>query len=203
MANMADLVEGLADTYREMWGVEAYQKFSPGFELVDLFEDMADPPVGSTILDAGCGAGKGALELERRGYQVAMCDLIADAVVPEARHIPFRQVVLWQSLGGLYQSLVRNRKPLALRFDYVYCCDVLEHVPPTFVMLSVQRLLTVARRGMFLAVSLKLDQLGIWVGTHLHQTVQPFTAWRDQLRELGQVEEARDLLNRAVFWVRP
>jgi hypothetical protein len=35
----------------------------------------------------------------------------------------------------------------------------------------------------------------------LHQTVQPFTWWRDSLKELGTIVEARDLLTDAAFLV--
>lgn len=202
MPNMADLVESLSETYREMWGVEAYQNFSPGLESIDFFENMADPQAGASILDAGCGSGKAALELERRGYQVAMCDLIGEAVMPEARSIPFKQAVLWQSLGGLYQSLVQNRKPLTLRFDYVYCCDVLEHLPKEWTMLAVRRMMDIAENGLFLSIAFLPDNFGLQIGQPLHLTVEPFTWWRDNLRQFGKVS-ARDRIHSGLFMVEP
>jgi hypothetical protein len=47
------------------------------------------------------------------------------------------------------------------------------------------------------------DGHGVWVGKHLHQTVQPFTTWRDQLNEVGRVVDARDLCVAGVFCVEP
>jgi len=46
---------------------------------------------GTTILDYGSGGGYLALELERHGYQVLTTDVL-DYRVPEARHLPFRQM---------------------------------------------------------------------------------------------------------------
>jgi hypothetical protein len=45
------------------------------------------------------------------------------------------------------------------------------------------------------------DGHGVWVGKHLHQTVQSFTAWRDQLNEVGRVVDARDLCVAGVYCV--
>jgi CRISPR/Cas system-associated exonuclease Cas4 (RecB family) len=39
----------------------------------------------------------------------------------------------------------------------------------------------------FLGIALVPDQFGVWMGTPLHLTVQPFTWWRDSLKELGTV----------------
>jgi hypothetical protein len=47
------------------------------------------------------------------------------------------------------------------------------------------------------------DQLGEWVGETLHLTVQPFTAWRDQIAELGTIVECRDCWQTGLFLVTP
>jgi hypothetical protein len=39
----------------------------------------------------------------------------------------------------------------------------------------------------------------VWIGKTLHQTVQPFTWWRDSFRELATVVECRDLFDNSVF----
>ncbi len=70
-------------------------------------------------------------------------------------------------------------------------------------MLTVFRLLEVARRGVFLSIALEPDVFGAWVGKSLHQTVQSFTWWRDNLATLGTLKESRDLLNAGVFLLEP
>jgi hypothetical protein len=79
----------------------------------------------------------------------------------------------------------------------------MEHIPPAFTMLVVARLLEVARSGAFFSISLVPDAFGAWVGKPLHQSVQSFTQWRDQLATLGEVLECRDLLTTGVYFVRP
>jgi hypothetical protein len=64
-------------------------------------------------------------------------------------------------------------------------------------------LLEVARRGVFLSISLMPDQFGKWIGKPLHQSVQTFPEWRDQLAAIGRVIEARDLLHTGIYLVEP
>jgi hypothetical protein len=99
---------------------------------------------------------------------------------------------LWHDLRGLTVG----------PFEWVYCTDVLEHIPTAFTMLVVSRLLEVAEEGVFLSVSFVPDQMGVWIGETLHETVQPFTWWRDALNEVGEVVEARDLLGKGAFLVK-
>lgn len=188
-------------TYETMWGFEQYAAFAPGERHVDLFLEMVgDVPdlTACSVLDAGCGSGKGALALRARGFQVRMCDLTREGLVPEAaRAIPFTEAALWQDLTWRFGFLRGGA------FDYVYCCDVLEHVPPEFTMLVLARLLAVTRRALFLTIALAPDNFGAFVGAPLHQTVQSFTWWRDHLAELARVIECRDLANQGVYLVSP
>jgi SAM-dependent methyltransferase len=193
---MSRIIAAERKTYEEMWGIDAYATHSPGAQMLPLFLDMAGIPDAKrfpgTVLDAGCGAGKGALALAERGFAVTLCD-ITDARLPEvaaARTLRFHEQCLWHDL-----------RPVGT-FDYVYCCDVLEHLPPQFTMLAIDQMLRVSRRGVFLSICLVPDSFGIWAGKALHQTVQPYIWWRDSLATLGTVVESRDLLNDAVFLVR-
>jgi SAM-dependent methyltransferase len=204
--------------YDAMWGVPDYAKTSPGEQLVPAFLEMSgavpsgDPswferfPMGhasrgwmaarktQTVLDAGCGSGKGAVMLAKAGFRVAMCDLTDTGLIDEAKPLPFFPVCLWESIGAQVAWPERQ-------FDWVYCCDVLEHVPPTFAMLVVNRLLEVARKGVFLSIALQEDNFGVWAGRPLHQTVQNFVAWRNQLSAIGTVKESRDLLMNGLYFV--
>lgn len=177
--------------YEDVWSsISNYGEFSPGERYLPVFLAIAGDMRGS-VLDAGAGSGKGAVALARVGFDVTLCDLTREGLVADAEPFPFLPGCLWSDLSA------RGR------YDYVYCTDVLEHVPPQFTMLVVHRMLSVARRGLFISVSLVPDAFGVWAGRSLHQTVQPFTWWRDNLHELGDVVDARDLLNTALFYVRP
>jgi SAM-dependent methyltransferase len=214
------LAESERDTYAAMWSVPDYAKTSPGEQLVPAFLEMSgaipqgDPhwcerfPMGhiyrslvrasrqQTVLDAGCGSGKGGVALAQAGFRVALCDLTGDGLVDEAKALPFHHACLWQPIRAQVAWPERQ-------FDWVYCCDVLEHVPPTFAMLVISRLLEVARKGLFLSIALQGDNFGVWVNRPLHVTVQSFVQWRDQLHEIGRVKEARDMLMNGVYLVEP
>lgn len=192
--------------YEEAWAVDAYSSFAPGELYLPLFLEMKKGLEATTrapytfpglrealvrresVLDAGCGSGKGALALQTAGFNVTMCDLTNEGLVDDAKSLPFRQAMLWSDL----------RRTLG-RFDWVYCTDVMEHVPPVFVMLVVERLLQTCRRGMFLSISLVPDEFGAWVGRPLHQTVMSYMMWRESLSELAPVVESRDLGNTGVY----
>ncbi len=194
----ANLLADSRAVYESAWGLDVYGLHSPGALSVPLFQDMAHPSVCDSILDAGCGSGKGAVALKEAGFEnLLLCDLTPAGLVDEARGFRFRSVSLWDDLVPQLGYLDGRT------VDWVYCCDVLEHIPTPFTMLVVSRLLAVARKGVFLTISLMPDQFGAWVGQPLHLTVQTFPQWREQLSALGTVQEARDLLHSGVYLVKP
>lgn len=187
--------------YQDVWtSLEHYRDHAPGEARLPMFLESAQGRRG-TVLDAGTGSGKGALALKAAGFDVFACDVTNAGMVPEARDtVPFCEACLWHDLRPLAAGVGH---PNRTTFDFVYCCDVLEHVPPQFTMLAIDQMLRVSRIGLFLTVSLVPDNFGVWLGKALHQTVQPYTWWRDSLRELGALTDARDLISDAVFFVEP
>jgi len=186
------------EKYNDVWqALPTYGAYSPGELLFPLFLQMVGDARG-TVLDAGTGSGKGALALAAAGFDVTCCDVTSAGLVPEATALPFHVTSLWHDLWPIAKGVGH---PGRTQFDYVYCTDVLEHIPPQFTMLAIDQMLRVAKKGLFLGVSLRADDFGAWVGQPLHQTVQSFTWWRDSLKELGEVVEARDLFSEAVFLV--
>lgn len=188
------------EIYERTWQVPGYADHSPGEAHVALFMDMAAPAPGSVILDAGCGSGKGALALTALGFPVVLTDLTADGLVAEARGLPFFESCLWSPIGP---TLAPGVAGPFVQVPVVYCCDVLEHIPTEYTMLTIARLLERASEGLFLSIALQPDQFGVWVGRPLHQTVRDFSWWRDRIADLGVLVEARDLLNAGVYYVRP
>jgi trans-aconitate methyltransferase len=184
------LLETERATYETVWSsVEGYAQHSPGEQYLPLFLQVVGDWRG-TVLDAGTGSGKGAVALHRAGFDVLTCDVTDAGMVDEAKTLPFAAACLWGDLSAFH--------PVC----WVYCTDVLEHVPPQFTMLAIKNMLDISLDGLFLTVSLVPDSFGVWAGKSLHQTVQPFTWWKDSLKELGTVTEARDLISNAVFVVQ-
>jgi SAM-dependent methyltransferase len=209
------------EVYQDVWDTfPAYGERSPGEFLAPVFHGLvvesADPTPVKTVLDAGTGSGKGALALSLLGYEVALCDL-TPAGLPEGMTdaFPYVTAPLWQDLRPVADAAATHYDARAhdaedgpnpyhdRQFDYVFCCDVLEHLPEQFTMLAVDQMVRVARRGVFLAVFLMEDHAGHWVGADLHKCVRPYVWWRDALREVGHVLDARDVHGKAVFMVAP
>lgn len=199
---MTTLTQKERDLYKEVWATPHYGDFAPGEHYVPIFREMAgltdDVALSHLlVLDAGCGSGKGALQLESEGFRVIMADMTNAGLVDDARDLPFHEVCLWDDLSAQLGYLPGGK------VDFAYCCDVMEHIPPQLTMLVVRRLLDITISGVFLSISLVPDHFGAWVGTSLHQTVQPFTWWKENLGAIGRVAECRDLLDTALFYVVP
>lgn len=183
--------------YAEVLALPQYAEYSPGERYADMFAGLAPPP--AAVLDAGCGTGKGLLALARRGYDMTGCDLTAAGLVDDAKaFVVHTGVALW---GAIPQRRGEMWPRAPRRYDYVYCTDVLEHIPPTFTMLVVAQLLAVASRGVFLSIALTPDQMGVWVGQALHRTVRRYDEWLADLRELAPVRDARDLGTAATYFL--
>ena len=207
---MKSLHDDERSLYDEAWAVDGYDTFSPGEHYLPIFLDVLrndhEDPSAVTVLDAGCGAGKGSLALRHAGvggvigFDITDAGLLAEY---KAAGIPFIEGSLWKDVRGA----VTRESAVAFeqngRVDWVYCTDVMEHVPEAMTMLVIHELLSAVRTGVFLSISLVPDQFGAMVGRPLHQTVRDFMWWKRMLSELGTVTEARDLLNAGVYVVRP
>ena len=69
-------------------------------------------------------------------------------------------------------------------FDYGYCTDVLEHIPPKDVK-KVLRNIATASRKLYLNISTVPDVMGALVGEPLHLTVKDPWWWQERLEEIG------------------
>lgn len=191
---MSRILQDEAALYSLAWNMGGYGEFSPGERYAEIFSELVPRP--ATVLDAGCGSGKGAAALLTKGFQVEACDLTLDGL--EVEDLPSR-ILLWDKVC-LWHDLTRIWEPE--RFDWAYCCDVMEHIEPQFTMLVVQNLLNIVQRGVFFSISLVPDQFGYFAGEPLHKTVRDFGWWKASLSELGQVTDARDLGNTGTYLVQ-
>lgn len=179
------------EKYQRMWrDVEAYRAVSFGSQLVGPFLALSGAKPGQRIVDVGCGTGRASVTFAELQLRPTLVDATIDALDPAARHLPFVESCLWRNWID----------PIGEEHDFAYCCDVLEHIPPEFTMLVVERCLQAAPSA-FLHINFEPDAFGRSIGEPLHLTVQPFTWWRDRLGELGTLTEARDLLGSGFFFL--
>lgn len=171
--------------YEKVWAIPEYGNYSPGEEMARAFREIADPKPDSAILDIGCGSGKGALALGDE-FDRYLLDLTPDGLVPEAKGLPFLRKSIWE--------------PWDDHWDYGYCADVMEHLPPEFTMLAVKNILDHCDKAFF-QICFMPDHFGQKIGEPLHLTVCPFEWWLAHFKEFGTVIEARDLLQNGLFYV--
>jgi SAM-dependent methyltransferase len=91
-----------APVYMEQWYTHGWQA------EVDFFEDVLQLPPASRILDVGCGTGRHAVELARRGYQVTGVDFSA----------------------GMLAKARKAAAQVGVTVEWVHC-DVLDYRPTT------------------------------------------------------------------------
>lgn len=187
------VVDAEREKYEVMWSMPGYEKFSPGEDNARRFMSTLVPKPGSTVLDAGCGAGKGGLALSAEGLDVWYLDITSAGLELYGFGISadrFLEQPLWE----------RIYMPNDLTWDYGYCCDVMEHLPTEYTMLAARNIIDVCRTTWF-QIAFFHDGWGAAIDHDLHLTVKPFVWWLSRLMTIGNVIDARDLCGSGVFVV--
>lgn len=159
------------DKYVAMWSLPAYRSVSPGEGYAqDALDRLLWP--GASVIDFGCGTGRGATKLAWLGCNVLAVDFAENCLDPSV-NVPF---------------LIADLTELPpLRAQYGFCCDVMEHIPPA----DVETVLVGIARSVdscYFSIALTPDSAGAIIGQRLHLTVESASWWGGRLREhFGEV----------------
>lgn len=182
------ILKSEVEKYDKIWSVPAYRDATGGHRFFDnhVCGVLGNLDSGATIIDFGCGSGRGAEAAAKAGLKPTLLDIV-DVRENAVRGHPFIQQPLWHPIEGSWR--------------YGMCGDVLEHLPMQFTALAVANMASVCE-DLVCTISTVPDRGGALIGETLHLTVCPFVWWRDTLREVVDLVDARDLLTQGIFHVR-
>ena len=165
------------DLYKMMWDIPEYRHVAPGENIAHEFLAQAKPKAGSSVLDLGCGTGRGGLNLAFFGnMDVTLVDFAPNCL--DADIVPMLKTqshVLRFVEADLSQ-------PLPVKAAYGYCTDVMEHIRPHHVDKVLDNCLEAAQH-VFFAISTVDDVMGEIVGHKLHLSVHPYKWWLKKFRD--------------------
>lgn len=164
--------------YGRMWALPAYRAISPGEQLAPLFLEQAQPKPEATVIDFGCGTGRGGMVLARAGLRVTFLDFVRNCLDPEV------VVAIAADPERLRFVKADLEVPLPVASEYGLACDVMEHIPADTVG-AVLRNILLAAQHVFFSIATTADACGAFIGETLHLTVQPFSWWQARLEEIG------------------
>ena len=111
------------DLYKKVWDMPEYRKDSPGEKISHEFLAQAKPKAGSSVIDFGCGTGRGGLNLAFFGnMDVTLVDFAPNCL--DADIVPMLETQK-HTLRFVEADL---SQPLPVKAAYGYCTDVMEHI---------------------------------------------------------------------------
>jgi SAM-dependent methyltransferase len=156
-----------------------YRVLSPGEAFAPFFFDGFKDQLraGQTIIDFGCGTARVAKEFIGRGLHATLVDIspycldeeIRNMLILFSHQLHFVQACLWQLPDSLKSAY------------WIYCCDVLEHIPPDYVEPVLEAIASRMRFGGYFSICLKEDLSGKKWGHPLHLTVREKGWWEERL----------------------
>jgi 2-polyprenyl-3-methyl-5-hydroxy-6-metoxy-1,4-benzoquinol methylase len=134
------------------------------------------------ILDVGCGNGSGIELLLKNGFEVQGIDISSVAVeICKKKGLKATQIAIYD-----IPSLKDN-------FDLVWCCDVLEHLPPESIGASIHCIKTKSERCLF-SISTR-QSIAKYNGKGVHLTVRPSEWWKSMLSNCFSISKTKETID--------
>lgn len=146
---------------------------------------------GESVIDFGFGRGTALDFFEEKGLAIAGVDVSSFAVGQQRMR---NRRVFHASLDDMVEIP-------AGAFDFGFCNDVLEHVPPESVEGALSEIRRICRRMLFVSVCPTASHHLSPTGENLHLTVRSEDWWREQFEKLGGVTKLRFWFSRSVRFV--
>ena len=189
--------------YEKMWTVDDYREVSPGELAGNTFLSVAKPKRDSSVIDFGCGTGRGSFYLNfMGGLKTTMLDFAGNCLDQDVQNA-------MKNYSERFDFIQHDlTKPSPVSAAYGYCTDVMEHIPEDDVDTVLYNILSSARQ-VFFRISTELDVMGprfLKDGEgnpiHLHLTVKDYGWWCQKFIEHGcTILHSENLGNAVDFYV--
>lgn len=166
------------EIYEQLWDKPQYRYHANGEAGAHNFLEVVKPKKGASVLDLGCGTGRGGLYLAMFGaMNVTLVDFASNCLDEDIKDMLVSQP---HALRFIEADLT---KALPVQAEYGFCTDVMEHIPPGQVDDVLDHCLKAARHCFF-QICLVEDRMGL-IDHPLHLTVKPFEWWAQKFNERG------------------
>ena len=165
----------------------SYRECSPGEGFIPLFFDVFKGEIraGQSLIDFGCGTGRASKDFLNKGLNVTLVDISDYCLDEEIRnlcHVAGDQI---RFLPACLWDLPSSLKPAA----WIFCCDVLEHLPEECIEKALTQMAERMRRGGFFSICLKEDLSGKELNQPLHLTVKDASFWNQLMKKHFFIEK--------------
>ena len=162
------------EKYKKMWALSEYRQYSPGLSAAPIFLKYAEWSAEDTLLDVGCGTGRAGLALTYANLEVTLLDFCKEAL--EVVSLPFINMPIW--------NLLEQEK----NWDWLFCVDVLEHIPPELVHKTLRAMYLVNNKGGLLQIATFPDSCGRLINDELHLSIHPVSWWKLLISSFWRIE---------------
>ncbi|MBX9923817.1 MAG: class I SAM-dependent methyltransferase [Rhabdochlamydiaceae bacterium] len=178
--------------YEKIWKKGLYRITSPGNLLVPAFlsQIRGKLEASDSLIDFGCGTARAAIPFLDKGLKVTLVD-IAENCLDEKIEI-FSH--LCPERLSFVQAPIWDLPPQVPVSDWIYCIDVLEHLPVERVIPSLKAMAEKTRKGGALQVFLSDEEMGEVIGETLHLTIRPLDWWLKQISLFWDVERVEEMI---------
>lgn len=157
----------------------SYRDCSPGEVFAPFFLQFFQTEICSSqsVIDFGCGTGRACHAFIAQNLNVTLVDFSSEALDEEIRNL----LHLCPQMVAFVQACLWDLPKTLKSAEWIYCCDVLEHIPEERIDQVLKGISSRMKKGGYLSICLQEDLSGKQLGFPLHLTVKNKEWWQKKL----------------------